>query len=153
MSRRLRYLLCVCTTWQKSCSEKYVVGNDRNKSFTFPLTSGKRSLHLIQKFHHPCVWNITRTSLSLWMSMRRSWMVQPHSLTSWQKAVSPGTFYAMQLSAWSPQQNDIMASLKQQVAKRIFWTPWFNQDWAFGHTCRSKLLLSWLYVHSNWLKT
>jgi len=36
MSRRLRYLLLVCSTWQKRCSGKYVVGKPSNISFTFP---------------------------------------------------------------------------------------------------------------------
>jgi len=35
MSRRLRYLLRVCSTWQRPCSEKYIVGNAIN-SLLFP---------------------------------------------------------------------------------------------------------------------
>jgi len=54
--------------------------------------------------------------------LRHSWMVESHSLmlVSWQKAISPITFCAVQLSAWSPQQNDLKASFKQQVTKRFF---------------------------------
>jgi len=36
MSKRLRYLLRVCSTCQKPCSGKYVAGNPSNISFTFP---------------------------------------------------------------------------------------------------------------------
>jgi len=38
MSGRLRYLLHVCSIWQKPSSGKYVVGNASrpNNSFTFP---------------------------------------------------------------------------------------------------------------------
>jgi len=36
MSRRLGYLLRVCSIWQKICSAKHVVGNASNNSFTFP---------------------------------------------------------------------------------------------------------------------
>jgi len=54
MSRRLRYLLCVCKhTRQKPCLAKYVVGNPGINNFNFPQSSGKRSLHLIQKLNHP----------------------------------------------------------------------------------------------------
>jgi len=122
MSRRLQFLLRMCSAWQKPCSATYVMANVSNNSFTSPQSSGKRSLHLIQKSDHPCVWNITGTSSSLWMWIRRFWMVELHSLmlASWQKAISSITCYAVWLSAWSPQQNDFMASLKQQVAKRIF---------------------------------
>jgi len=50
MSRRLRYLLRMCSTWLKPCSAIYFVGNSSSiKSLTYPQTSGKRSLHLIQK--------------------------------------------------------------------------------------------------------
>jgi len=55
MSKRLRYLLPVCSTWQKPCSGKYIVGNPSNISFTILQSSGKSSLQLIQKFDHPCV--------------------------------------------------------------------------------------------------
>jgi len=49
---------------------------------------------LDQKFGHPCVWNITGTSSSLWMWMRRSWMVVSYSLilVSWRKGISPSNF-------------------------------------------------------------
>jgi len=36
MSRRLRYLLRVCSTWQKPYSGTYVMGKPSNISFTFP---------------------------------------------------------------------------------------------------------------------
>ena len=55
MSRRLRYLLRMCSARLKPCSAICVVGNvSSNKTLTFPQTSGKCSLHLIQKFDHPC---------------------------------------------------------------------------------------------------
>jgi len=55
MSGRLRYLLRVCSIWQKPSSGKYVVGNASRptNNFTFPQSSGKRSLHLIQNFARP----------------------------------------------------------------------------------------------------
>jgi len=81
-------------TWQKPCSAKYVVGNASNNSFTFPRSSGKYSLHSIQKFDHSCVCDITRASSSLYMSMKRSWMMESHSLTivSWRKGISASNF-------------------------------------------------------------
>jgi len=45
MSRRLLYLLHVCSIWQKICSAMYVVGNA--SSFTFPKVL-ENVLHLIQ---------------------------------------------------------------------------------------------------------
>ena len=49
MSKRLRYLLRMCSTWLKSCSATYIgVSTSGNNSFTFPQTYGKRSLHLMQ---------------------------------------------------------------------------------------------------------
>jgi len=47
------------------------MGNVCNNSFTFLLSSGKRSLQLTPKFDHPLVWNMARASSSLWMPMRR----------------------------------------------------------------------------------
>jgi len=44
----------------ETCSGKYIVGNPSNISFTFPQSSEKRSLHLIQKFAHPYIWKIIR---------------------------------------------------------------------------------------------
>jgi len=41
----------------ETCSATYFVGNfssNTNINLTFPKTSGKRSLHLIQKSDHPC---------------------------------------------------------------------------------------------------
>jgi len=54
ISWRLRYLLRMCSILVKPCSGKYVVGNSSSNNLTFPQTSGKRSLHLIQKSDHPC---------------------------------------------------------------------------------------------------
>jgi len=49
MSRPLHYLLCICSTCVKPCSTIYIVGNSSSiKSLTYPQTSGKHSLHLIQ---------------------------------------------------------------------------------------------------------
>jgi len=41
-------------------------------------------------------------------------------LVNWQTAFHPVTFFGIQLLALSPQQYDFLASLKQQVAKKIF---------------------------------
>ena len=144
MSRRLWYLLCVCSTWQKPCSGNYVVGNAMSNSFTFPQSSRKRSLHFLQKCDHPCAWNITQASSLLWLLMRCSWIVESHSLiwVSWQKAISPGNFQHNVNFGVIWAGDVFIANLKQQVAKRIFWTPQFSQDWVFGFICRSKLLLS-----------
>ena len=96
MSRQLQCFLQVCSTWQKPCSAKYIVGNTSNNSFNSPQSSGKRSLPatLIQKSDYPCAWNIAWASSSLWMSVRHFWMVESHSLmlASWQKSISPSSF-------------------------------------------------------------
>jgi len=45
----------ISPTWLKPCSGKYIVGNySSNINLTFPQTSEKRSLHLIQKSENPC---------------------------------------------------------------------------------------------------
>ena len=77
----------------KTLLSKNAVGNTSN-NFTFPQSSGKRSLHLIQKLNQPFVRNIARVTSSLWMSMRRSWMVESQSLmlVSWQNGISPSNF-------------------------------------------------------------
>jgi len=51
--------------------------------------------------------------------------VEAHSLVevSLQKGVSRNATLSQ-----SPQQNNYLACLKQQVAKEIFWTPWFSED-------------------------
>jgi len=55
MSRRLWFIFRMCSTWLKPCSAAYVMGtrSSSNNSVTLPQTSGKPSLHLIQKSDHP----------------------------------------------------------------------------------------------------
>jgi len=73
MSSRLRYLLRMCSTWLKTCSTTYIVGNvSSNISFVFAKMLLKPLTAVYPKSNYPCEWNIARVPLSLWMSMTRS---------------------------------------------------------------------------------
>ena len=70
MSRRLRYLLRVYSTWQKPCSGKYVVGNASNSRFAFLQSFGR--VH--------CIWFNNTDCITALDVDETSWMVKSHSL-------------------------------------------------------------------------
>jgi len=73
MSSRLRYLLRMCSTWLKTFSTTYIVGNvSSNISFVFSKMFLKTLTAADPKSDYPCEWNIARVPLFLWMSMTRS---------------------------------------------------------------------------------
>jgi len=122
------YLLRVCSSWQKPCSAKYIVGKVSNNCLTFLQSSGNRPLLLIQKFDHPLIWNIARDSSSLWMSMARSWMVQSHSsmLASRQKAILPSNFLCNVTFGMSFTTEWLHSKPQTAGGEMDFWTPQFS---------------------------
>ena len=122
MSRRYcgSYQACAVLDWNLAQQHPVVVNASVN-SLSFPKNFGKRSWskHLtirVNKIKHGlhrrfvCRWDIP------------GWWNRIHSLmlVRWQKEFHAVTFYAIQLWAWSPHQNDFLVSLKQQVAKKNF---------------------------------
>ena len=73
----------------------------------------------------PCVWNIARTSLSLWMLTRCIWMVEPNSpmLASRHKGISSNnflrnvTFDVISTTEW------LHSKLQTTGGEKDFWTP------------------------------
>jgi len=123
---------CAEPTWLKPCFASHVVGNVSNNSFTFPQSSGKCSLLFVQKSDHPCVWNTTRASSSVCMSMRRSWMVEAHSLmlVCWQKGIGPNnslcnvTFGVISTTEWlivCHKSDERITAISTRTANQSNW--------------------------------
>jgi len=137
------YYTCAVLGWdlaQQPMSWEMPVDN----TFTFPQSSTKCSLYLIQVSDQPFEWNVGWASLSLWGAADLNKPLQKHCFgCQWDvlgccnhiflcklagtKAFHLVMFYRIKLSLWSSQQHDFLARFKQQVEK-IFLDYLIYQD-------------------------